>query len=788
MPTRPEDEQQEPWPRGDGDMAKRIRALDWASTPLGPRSNWPARLKAMVDLALSSIQPIYVAAGPNLTLIYNDAYNRLIMPDGLGAPMRTLFGPQWGEFNGIVEEVLTGVPHIGKDQRFSTTWRSDEPEGWFSFALTPLQEESGQIIGFVGIAIETTAQVRTQRAMRVAEERQRYLLRLSDALRPLAEVKDVRRVACELLGRELRAERVYYVDYDTEAGFGLVGDDYRVEGFPSLAGRYPFEAFRTTYERVATGTIWIVTDVAMASELAPREREFFQQQGVTAFIDVPLLKAGKLRAVLCVVQSTPREWTDADTAMAVETAERTWAAMERARAETDLRTNEQQLRIALEAGRMGTYRLDLNSSEQIWSDQQYEIFGLTKGAEVPTRELFLSLVHPDDQHLINYTPDDIRNPGTFLDSEFRIVRPDGEVRWVSAHALALFGADGRPAQLIGVNQDVTEQRRLEAAMHTSEERLRQFSETMTDVMWIRRASDLQWEFLSPAFHKIYGISRQDALRGDNYLSWSELIVPEDRAKALASIERVRAGERVTFEYRIRRPEDGQVRWLRNTDFPMRESGQVLRIGGIGHDITPLKEAEEHQKLLTAELQHRVRNTLAVVRSIARRTAASSVTVDDFAMNLEGRIDAFARVQAVVTRDPSAGVDLAMLVAEELRAASSREGKSLSIDGPTVRLLAKPAATVALGIHELVTNAIKHGALLSDTAHIDVRWTSSEDGVHFRWKETGVAAGAPSTRRGLGTEILTQTLPYELGGQAQLVLQNDGMFYSLAIPSRNLVAS
>jgi two-component system CheB/CheR fusion protein len=112
------------------------------------------------------------------------------------------------------------------------------------------------------------------------------------------------------------------------------------------------------------------------------------------------------------------------------------------------------------------------------------------------------------------------------------------------------------------------------------------------VLWVRDAATFQWEYLTPAFEIIYGLDRATALSGDNMMGWVELIVPEDRAHAVASISRVRAGEHVTFEYRIRRPADGQMRWLRDTDFPMRdEAGRVIRIGGVGQDITPTKAIE-----------------------------------------------------------------------------------------------------------------------------------------------------------------------------------------------------
>src|SRR5262249_20651720 len=133
----------------------------------------------------------------------------------------------------------------------------------------------------------------------------------------------------------------------------------------------------------------------------------------------------------------------------------------------------------------------------------------------------------------------------------------------------------------------------EAALRESVERLRQVGDASSDVLWIRDAETLQWEDLTAAFEAIYGIPREQARSGDNRVQWGSLIVAEDREHALRSIARVRDGERVSFEFRIRRPGDGEIRWLRNTDFPIRDAGgKVVRIGGIGHDITEAKHAAD----------------------------------------------------------------------------------------------------------------------------------------------------------------------------------------------------
>ncbi|WP_170971373.1 PAS domain-containing protein [Mesorhizobium sp. GR13] len=327
----------------------------------------------------------------------------------------------------------------------------------------------------------------------------------------------------------------------------------------------------------------------------------------------------------------------------------------------------------------------------------------------------------------------------------------------------------------------------EAAQRQSEERLSQFTNASSDVLWIRDASTMECEFLSPAFEKIYGVDRESMLGEEHVSSWFDLIVPEDREDAWQNTEKARNGERVAFEYRIRRPSDNQIRWLRSTAFPMFDNeGHVQRIGGINHDWTALKLAQEHQQLLTAELQHRVRNTLSVIRSIARRTAQTSETVEDYAMHLDGRIGAFARVQAAVTRDPTAGIDLGLLVADTLLAATARESDQVSIDGPQVGLQPKAAETMGLAIHELATNAVKYGALSVPEGKIAISWKIADDGddrnLVFVWEESGLSdlPRAPS-RTGFGTELVQRTLAYELDATIDRQFNPWGVRYLIKLP-------
>jgi two-component system, chemotaxis family, CheB/CheR fusion protein len=203
------------------------------------------------------------------------------------------------------------------------------------------------------------------------------------------------------------------------------------------------------------------------------------------------------------------------------------------------------------------------------------------------------------------------------------------------------------------------------------------------------------------------------------------------------------------------------------------------------DITAITRAEERQRLLLAELQHRVRNTLGVVRSIARRTADTSSTVEEFASHLDGRLNAFARTQALVTRDPEGGVDLEYLAVEELLAYNAREGEQVRISGPTVRFQSKAAETFALAIHELATNALKYGALSRPTGRIEISWRieqgSESAELVFEWRERGGPPVAPPPHKGFGTELLERTLAFEFKGQTTMAFNPRGLECTIAIP-------
>ena len=362
-------------------------------------------------------------------------------------------------------------------------------------------------------------------------------------------------------------------------------------------------------------------------------------------------------------------------------------------------------------------------------------------------------------------------------------RADVLGRWYSVYAFRV----GDPAhrRLAVLFNDIGERKRAEQQLRASEERIRSFGEASPDVLWMRDAATLQWTYLTPAFETIYGIGRDEALKGDNYDNWLGLIVPEDRERAAQAIAKVREGEQVAVDYRVRRPCDGTVRWLRNTDFPIRDAhGEIVQIGGVGQDITELQESGARAALLLAELQHRVRNILAMIRSLVRRSREGHDDLDEFTAHLIDRLDAMSRTQVLLTRAAGAKLSLATLIWDELQAQIADEDR-VTVSGPDVALSPRSAEVLTLALHELATNAVKYGALSSSTGQLAITWAvdrgESTPCLQLVWEERCPDVRPYLIRDGFGMELIEERVPYELNGAARLVLTDRGVRAEISFP-------
>lgn len=622
-------------------------------------------------------------------------------------------------------------------------------------------------------------------ARRENEERQAFLLKLSDALRAEPDTDAVAYRALTLLSDHLNLDRCYITYYrpeDDEAVFPYqVGNDTVPPLPPSVRlSDFP-EAYAEVHERT-----FVINDDFERRGLSETERANSEALGMRAMLASTLRKGAHLPlASMAAVSSRPRQWTQAEIALVEETAERTWSAIERARADATLRENEERLSLAVEIGALASWDWDVKSSAVTWNDSHFLMQGYGVDEVIPSFEAWLARVHPDDRDEALALIENARDRKIVFAHDFRSQHPDGRIVWCSARGRFFYGADGRAYRMIGVMEDITERVEAESALRKSEERFQQFAGASSSGLWIRKADTMKMEFVSPAVAKIYG-TEPDAFTGD-VERWAAMIVPEDRETALAHIEQALHGEPAVHEFRIRR-HDGTFRWIRNTDFPLYDDeGHVERIGGIVEDVTTAKMAVEHQAVLLAELQHRVRNIMAIIRSTVVRSAHGAVDVENYKTSLAGRLLALARVQTLLTRQANAGGSLRSILESEIGAQAHSENR-YELTGPEIMLSPKAVEVLTLAFHELSTNALKYGALSVNDGKVLVKWTAFEKRekpwLAIDWIEEGAPPQPPPTRRGFGSELIEAKIPYELRGTGKTTIEPGGAHCHIEFPLRN----
>ena len=240
------------------------------------------------------------------------------------------------------------------------------------------------------------------------------------------------------------------------------------------------------------------------------------------------------------------------------------------------------------------------------------------------------------------------------------------------------------------------------------------------------------------------------------------------------------------EYRIVRS-NGEIRWIESrSSISYGEDGHAERVVGVNIDVTERKRAEQHQRALNAELDHRVKNVLASVAAVAQRTREGSGSMDEFLQLFDGRIQSMANAHALLSRNHWEGVRLGDLVRNEL-VPCVREGNA-RVEGPGVLLSPEATQPIAIVLHELVTNASKYGALTVPQGRILVRWdwrreAHAQGRLLLEWVETGGPSVASPSQAGYGISAIRNLVPYELDGTVEIIFGTEGLRCSIELPPK-----
>jgi PAS domain S-box-containing protein len=324
-------------------------------------------------------------------------------------------------------------------------------------------------------------------------------------------------------------------------------------------------------------------------------------------------------------------------------------------------------------------------------------------------------------------------------------------------------------------RDWTERWKAEAGLRESEERFRTMADSAPALIWMTDA-DGRIVFANRHYEEVFGLSMEE-LRGNG---WKRIVHPED-AEAFTARFMEAFVLRAPFKGEVRvHDRDGRTRWLRCEGAArFDDAGAFLGYTGCNVDVTDAKLAAERQQLLVDELNHRVKNTLATVQSIAAQSFRGEGAAEKARTLFEARLLALSKAHDVLTRESWQGADLWAVVREAIE--PHRGGERFRVRGPALRLSPREALALAMGLHELCTNAAKHGALSNGTGEVLLDWTTADRRLRLRWEERGGPAVTPPSRTGFGTRLIERGLARELDGEARLLFEPAGLVFTLDVP-------
>ncbi len=450
---------------------------------------------------------------------------------------------------------------------------------------------------------------------------------------------------------------------------------------------------------------------------------------------------------------------------------------------------EGRLLSALASGEVGWWDWDIAADRIVASAETAREYGLDPAAAAAgvTLDDFLANVHPQDRKWLADAVARAQRSGEAFREEYRLLQPDGQVRWTSARGRCLHDADGRPARFPGVSVDISARKR-------TEERLRESDTGRELAMEAARLGRFDHDlvngqrFYDARALEMFGLTLEEAQ--DVTLVFSR-IHPEDRQRVVDAQAATANPERrgpYREVYRVHNGRTREERWISGVGRSRFSDGVCTRFMGVLEDVTESKRAEAHRLLLVHELNHRVKNTLALVQSLVDASLRGATDLTTVRADIAGRLQALSRAHDLLTRQSWAAASTVEVV-EQVISSLSLPRRRLEVCGSPLQLGPKPALQLTLALHELATNALKYGALSDGAGRVRIEWRVATEGggdmFRFGWTETGGPAVTPPSRRGFGSRLIERATAAEFGGEVSLDYAPEGVRWRLSAPYAGL---
>ncbi len=430
--------------------------------------------------------------------------------------IKTLAGTlHFRDYGSYIEELKRGETVIcgnaDEDPRTAANAQSLKAISAHSFVNMPVTEQGGLVallylnhtlprvwtddeLSFIRQVAERTRTAverrRAEAALTENEARLRFLDSLSRETARSTDADTILATTTRMVGEHLGVSICAYADMEEDGDHFTIRGDWSAQGSESIRGYYSLTAFGAlAVANLHAGKPLVIQDNRL--ELAPEEAATFRSIGITATICMPLIKEGRLTALMAIHDAAPRLWNDRELALLNEVAERSWAHIERARSETNARSIAERLQLATSAASIGTWDYDLNSGTLSWDARCKALFGLSPDRLVSYEGTFLAGLHPDDRDRVDEAVRTaLASPAqSRFETEYRSIGlEDGKKRWLAAHGNVLF-ENGKAVRFIGTLRDISARKKAErhlkimnetGAVVAAELNLEKIVQTVTD--------------------------------------------------------------------------------------------------------------------------------------------------------------------------------------------------------------------------------------------------------------------------------------------------------------------
>jgi PAS domain S-box-containing protein len=450
--------------------------------------------------------------------------------------------------------------------------------------------------------------------------------------------------------------------------------------------------------------------------------------------------------------------------------------------EQALRDSEERLRLVRRATGLGMYEIDWVARRRYWSPELRALLRAPDDLDINTDTDLLERIVPDDMRAAfrdklkgSLAPE---SSGDYED-EHRITRFDGSTGWILLRGKTFFaeGPGGRRAtRSIGLIIDITDRKLGEEvnALHASTVRSSNDAIFSIDPAQIIKT----W---NKGAERLYGYSAAEAIGRP-----LTIICPDDMRDELAGLyARTIAGEPVVMET-VRRRKDGRLVPVGISGAPIFDAEhRVVGVAAVHRDMTERRQYEEHIAFTLRELSHRTKNMLAVVQGLTRMIARRADDIGDFELRLRGCIQALAYSHDLLVQHDWQGATLEELLRVQLAPFGGIDSGKFLVGGPPVYLRPQAMQSLGLIMHELATNATKHGALSNPAGSVAIGWDGERDGVKLIWRESGGPPVTPPHHKGFG-QVVFERIGASLDGAIAVDFPPEGFVCAVTIGSENLL--